>query len=510
MDLVEGHSLAEVIGQLARDQARNPNSLSMGDGKATRADEDTKPVAVLSTERLQGGGTYFRTVARLGIEAAEALAHAHQQWIVHRDIKPSNLMIDASGHLWVADFGLAMSQTDSGLTMTGDLLGTLRYMSPEQASGQRVLLDNRTDIYSLGATLYELATLQPAFNEVSRQELLRQVIEVDPVPPMQIDGRIPRDLETIILKAMRKVPDERYATCEEMAADLHRFLNHEPIRAKPPTVLEVAAKWSRRHWAILWVAAAMMMVLTGVSTMSALLLSRSYRELRVQQQETLNERNAALVNQYRADIASGFSDWQDGNLARLGRKLMSHLPAADQPDRRGWEWYYLLSQCYPEERSLYHEGKIANIAWSPDGEFIASTGYFGSCKIWDADTGRLHRVFDETMELKRGAAWSPDGHQLAWGTSATASKIMVWDRRGDTIRSLSGHEFSLGWVEWHPNGDKLLSCSYDRSLKIWDPQTGDCENTFRTRFQLTYAAWSNDGKCCGLVWIRSTSPQNHG
>jgi serine/threonine protein kinase len=130
-------------------------------------------------------------VARLGVQAAEALEHAHQVGVVHRDIKPGNLMVDGRGNLWVTDFGLAYVQSDTRLTMTGDLLGTLRYMSPEQALAKPTDVDHRTDVYSLGATLYELLTLQPVFAGHDRQELLRQIAFDEPVPPRRIDRTIP-------------------------------------------------------------------------------------------------------------------------------------------------------------------------------------------------------------------------------------------------------------------------------------------------------------------------------
>src|SRR5262249_50982464 len=152
-------------------------------------------------------------------QAAEALEHAHSFGIVHRDIKPGNLMIDAHGKLWVADFGLARTTADHGLTMTGDLIGTLRYMSPEQALARHGLVDHRTDIYSLGVTLYELMTRDPAFTGTDRRKLLGQVAEDDVTPPRRHNRAVPAELEIIVLKAVEKSQTDRYATAQEMAED---------------------------------------------------------------------------------------------------------------------------------------------------------------------------------------------------------------------------------------------------------------------------------------------------
>jgi tetratricopeptide (TPR) repeat protein len=186
-------------------------------------------------------------VAELGRQAAEALEHAHQLGVIHRDIKPGNLLVDSRGNLWITDFGLAHCQSQASLTMTGDLVGTLRYMSPEQALARRVVVDHRTDVYSLGATLYELLTLELAFSGTDRQELLRQIAFEEPRPLRKISKAIPAELETIVLKAMEKNPAERYGTAQELADDLERWLKDEPIRARRPTMVTRVRKWSRRH-----------------------------------------------------------------------------------------------------------------------------------------------------------------------------------------------------------------------------------------------------------------------
>src|SRR5205823_14119961 len=176
----------------------------------------------------------FHTIARLGMQAAEAIDYSHELGVIHRDIKPANMLVDGRGKLWITDFGLVHCQSQAGLTMSGDLVGTLRYMSPEQALAKRVLVDHRTDIYSLGATLYELLTGEPVFAGNDRQELLRQIAFEEPRPPRRVNRAIPAELETIVLKALEKNPAERYGTAQELAQDLERYLKDEPIRARRP------------------------------------------------------------------------------------------------------------------------------------------------------------------------------------------------------------------------------------------------------------------------------------
>jgi tetratricopeptide (TPR) repeat protein len=187
-------------------------------------------------------------VAQLGVQAAEALDYAHQLGVVHRDIKPGNLMVDGRGQVWVTDFGLAQFRDgETGLTLTGDVVGTLRYMSPEQALARRAVIDHRTDVYSLGATLYELLTLQPAFPGEDRQELLRQIASDEPRPLRKLNRAVPAELETVLHKALAKDPAERYATAQELADDLRRYLEDRPVQARRPPLFTRLRRWCRRH-----------------------------------------------------------------------------------------------------------------------------------------------------------------------------------------------------------------------------------------------------------------------
>jgi serine/threonine protein kinase/Flp pilus assembly protein TadD len=260
MQFIDGHTLAEVI---ARQRGAAPADTPTEAAAAAAPSAATAGPAAQATGPAPRDAAYFRRAAEWGVQAAEALEHAHSLGVVHRDVKPGNLLLDGRGKLWVTDFGLARFGADGGLTMTGDLLGTLRYMSPEQALAKHGLVDHRTDIYSLGATLYELLTLRPVIDGRDRQEVLRKIAFEEPAPPRALDRGIPADLETVVLKALAKEPAERYATAQELADDLRRFLEHRPVQARRPSLVQRARKWARRHRT--GVAAALVCLLVAVA-----------------------------------------------------------------------------------------------------------------------------------------------------------------------------------------------------------------------------------------------------
>jgi serine/threonine protein kinase len=262
MELIEGLSLDQVIHQLRQAPADTPAApTGPVDGHAdpahaaTTAPQSEGPgpsssAMGLSSSSLSSGSGYFDTVARLIAEVADALDYAHGQGVIHRDIKPSNLLLSQAGRLSVNDFGLARMLEQPGMTITGEMVGTPRYMSPEQITAGRIPVDHRTDIYSLGTTLYELLTLQPPFGGEQRDQLLAQIIQKEPRPPRKVNPKVPVDLETICLKALDKDPDRRYQTAGQMADDLRRYVNRFAIRARRAGPVARFRKWVKRNPAL--------------------------------------------------------------------------------------------------------------------------------------------------------------------------------------------------------------------------------------------------------------------
>ncbi len=316
MELIEGPSLDHVIRQLrqgkdpvAQDEKkpRNADQAEFDDLGATGPYVANCPVAgtsaALNSSSLSSGSAYFDTVARLMAEVADALEYAHQQGVIHRDIKPSNLLLAQAGRLSVNDFGLARMLEQPGMTMTGEFIGTPAYMSPEQITAGRTPLDHRTDIYSLGATLYELLALQPPFRGEQRDQVLAQILHKEPKPPRKVNPKVPVDLETICLKAMEKDPDRRYQSAGALAEDLRRYVNRFAILARRAGPVQRLAKWVRRRPALAsTLAIACLLALTAASfayhgyrTKQALLAEKQEQEEQLANERRQNALERALL-----------------------------------------------------------------------------------------------------------------------------------------------------------------------------------------------------------------------
>jgi eukaryotic-like serine/threonine-protein kinase len=245
--------------------------------------------------------SFIRNVAQLGQKAALALEYAHQQGVVHRDIKPANLLLDESGELWITDFGLALFQARGNVTRTGELVGTLRYMSPEQVLGQRGLVDHRTDIYSLGVTLYELFTLQQVFSDTDGPELLYQIAHEELPSPRSLNREIPLDLETILLKATAKNPSERYATAGELSEDLQRFLEDRPILARRACLFDKITRWGRRHRVFVLVILAMFLLIAIGLVVTCAVIAGEHSKTQAAYERELQKAQEAQEQRVRAE-----------------------------------------------------------------------------------------------------------------------------------------------------------------------------------------------------------------
>lgn len=268
MELIDGLGLDAVIGQLRAQNSSNESPAVSADLTATTAYIPPDP---LTPSPAAPSGTTpaadrFDRIASMIADVADALDHAHQNGVTHRDIKPSNLLLSPDGRLSVTDFGLAIIFGQPGMTMTGEIVGTPAYMSPEQVTGGRIPVDHRTDVYSLGATLYELLTLRPPFAAEGRDRLLAMLIQKEPAAPRSVNPQVPRDLETVCLKCLEKDPDRRYASAKDLADDLRRYVHRFAIQAKRAGPLARLRKWVKRNPAL---AAAGVMVLLALSAVGA-------------------------------------------------------------------------------------------------------------------------------------------------------------------------------------------------------------------------------------------------
>jgi WD40 repeat protein len=489
---------------------------------------------------------YFRTVAALGVQGAEALEHAHQLGVIHRDIKPANLLVDGRGHLWVTDFGLAQFQQGGGLTMTGDLVGTLRYMSPEQALAHRVAVDHRTDVYSLGATLYELLALEPPFRGTDRQELLRQIAFEEPRAPRRLNPAIPAELETIVLKALAKNPDERYATAQELADDLRRFLEDKPIRARRPTLAQKVKKWARRHPGMVWTAALSALLLLACTAaelaVNNALIRQEEKKTAAALKQAVDAEKERELSLYYATIGWVGREHDAGRVGQAERLLDGEYCPAHL---RGWEWRYLKRLRYGRPPAIQLAPQVQQLAVCPDGRRLA-TPDLHAVHIWDAWTGRrLHTItaagngscflaFSPDGLLLAGAgpggkvilwntdtwepvrtlvpagdqsptrevatfrvAYSPDGRYVAGGDGDDDRGIItLWDAgTGQRLPTLSGHRGGIKSLDFSPDCQRLASTADDRTLRVWDVASGALVYRFEPpRTTLFQAVFSPDGR----------------
>jgi WD40 repeat protein len=419
-----------------------------------------------------------RRLVELVRQAALAVHYAHGQNVIHRDLKPANIMVEGSGdkaHAFVLDFGLAKTvNVDSSLSVSGAIVGTPTYMSPEQASGLAV--DGRTDVYSLGATLYELLTDKAPFDGSHLFHVIKQVIEEDPTPPRRLKAELDPDLETIVQKCMDKDPARRYSNAAALAEELRRYLDGEPILAHPPSTLYRMRKRVRRNpWA--WgLSAAAVLILTAGTILYIVHLSRA-------REEAETERRRAELRLAEAYVAQGDALLLAGRGAeararfeeayrtfeRLGASTLPAELGMGEAHRRSPPPVLALKGSTPP----YYSAAV-----SADGRKIVSAGTDKLLWLWDAVTGRRTRTFAGHTDAIWGAAFLPDG-----GRAITCSRdrtLRLWDlSTRESLRTFTGHADEVIGVAVSPDGRRVLSGSQDGTVKLWDVESGTEIRTFR-------------------------------
>lgn len=362
-----------------------------------------------------------RKAARYLQQIGEAVHHAHEHGILHRDLKPSNILINLEDQPHVSDFGLARRlDGDSQVTVTGQVLGSPPYMPPEQLAGDRGKLSRRTDVYALGAMLYQLLTGRPPFVAPDLGELMRLVLESDPVSPRLINPLVPRDLETICLHCLEKEPGKRYGTARELADELGRFLSDEPIRARPVGLPGRGWRWCRRNPRLaLATSALVMVILVGLAGITW------------QWRQTEAERQMQRLRAYAADMRAADAAIEDNNLGQAAQLLERYLPQAGVEDLRGIEWRYLWQLCRSDDAGgfQYPAASQNNIDISPNGQWIITSALDGWVRIHDMEGKQVIRQpsgYDKGSLTTATVAFAPQGDLVA---AATTTNILIWDTR---------------------------------------------------------------------------------
>ncbi len=432
-------------------------------------------------QKLNGTPLPPREAAQLIEVLARGVQYAHANGVVHRDLKPANVLLARDGTPKIADFGLAKRTEDRGdLTKSGALMGTPSYMAPEQADSRGKQVGPAADVYALGAILYECLTGRPPFKAATLMDTIWQVVRDEPVAPSQLQSRTPRDLETICLKCLQKEAAQRYGSARTLADDLQRFLNGEPIVARPVGPIERAVKWARRRpAAALLLAVGILMAVVLPSGGVALLFSRAAQQetelaLRKVEEARNREEEARKGEAEQRRRAEGALRETQRNLARFVHNLAfssdGQRLAIANPDNSIGVWELQTGQ--EILRLKGHTNPVQGVAFSLDGQKLLSGSGDKTLRLWDVRTGETLVVFQGHTATVNGVAFSPDGTRV--GSASLDGTVRIWDARGgQQLFSLKGHTNMVYSVAFSPDGTRLATGSEDRTVKMWDARTGE-------------------------------------
>lgn len=437
-----------------------------------------------------------RQAARYVEKTAQAVHYAHEHGVLHRDLKPSNVLIDEHDEPRVTDFGLAKKFTvDSGLTISGQLLGSPNFMPPEQASRKRGKIGRYSDVYGLGGLLYYLLTRRPPFQAATLEETLQQVFDQEPVSPRALIPSVPRDLETICLKCLEKEPSRRYATAQAVADELGRFLRGEPVSARPIGAINRIWRWCRRKPALASLGAGATLLLLVVLVGSPIALAVLNRE-----------RLKAQHNEYVAEIRLAQQELAGSDFGRARATLVRHRPQSDVEAHHRWEWRYLWGNLRSD--ALYvlggrtMNGSVDQMGLSKDGQFLAvrvSGAPSRSVTVWSTVTRQwVATASDE--EPPGGLAYAPDANLMAYGHQVVgppkrSSNLVLWDvDKRAALKEIPRDQY-LGPVAFSPDGRYLImgeaSTGMTNStgikderarLVLWDRRTHQARDFARLSF----------------------------
>jgi tRNA A-37 threonylcarbamoyl transferase component Bud32 len=443
--------------------------------------------------------------ARLVEALARAVAAVHRCHIIHRDLKPANVLLTADGTPKITDFGLA-KQFDAAAaevldypTQSGAIVGTAPYMAPEQAAGHGEPVGPLTDVYALGAILYELLTGRPPFTGETPLDTLALVCAAEPVAPHRLRPAVHRNLEVICLKCLAKSPRQRYAGAEALADDLRRFLDGRPILARPAGAAERLGRWCRRNPVVAGLTAAVFLLL-AVSAGGGLLGYLREADLRAAAERQGQAAAAAEAEArdeaaktshllYVASMSAAQRYWEAGDLPHLRQTLAD---TADHPDR-GFEWAYWRRMVHLDHLTLRgHDGAVTAVAFAPDGRSVLTGGADGTVRAWAAATGRPLRTLTGFERPVAAVAVAPQGGRVA--AAGADGRVRLWDGEGRPLRTLDGHAGGATGLAFFPDGRRLVSGGADGAARVWDLAGGRPTLTIAVPGgALTALALSRDG-----------------